>query len=263
MLVGAAGGSSSADAPEGTASGTLVLNGVSSRLSYAYATAKPGFFDKAGEDIHILLSDVPLSEAVRADVFDLIGLAREGKARAVEVVLGSSGQPISGAIFAPAFQGMASAAGIHEFEPTLVDRTHVAGRLWMDGPRTFGGVTFQYDVTFAATIPRPPSAAEVAAALASPPAQTAAAHLAAIRSGLLPAFLDTLGSALTARYAGRDGPAEFDALRSDTPPDSRVVALVQENPTRALATVQGSRDAIVIEYTLELVVEAGLWKVAR
>ena len=56
-----------------------------------YAAARPGFFDKATEDIRVLLSDVALPDSARADVFELIRLAREGKARVVEVLINSEG----------------------------------------------------------------------------------------------------------------------------------------------------------------------------
>ena len=74
-------------AADGAAEGMLTVNGTTFPLKYAYASAKPGFFDKTKEDIHVLLSDVPLSDEQRADVFEIIHLARDGKAHVVEVVL--------------------------------------------------------------------------------------------------------------------------------------------------------------------------------
>lgn len=59
----------------------------------------------------MLLSDVPLSEDARRDVFELIRLGRAGEARVVEVVLDAGQAPISGAIYARACEGMVSAAG--------------------------------------------------------------------------------------------------------------------------------------------------------
>ena len=249
--------------PDGTATGTLTLNGATVDLRHAYASAQPGFFDKKTEDIRVLLSDVPLDDAQRADVFELIHLARDGKARIVEVVLNAEAEPISGAIFAPAFEGMVSVTGMHRFDQQAVDRGRISGRLSMDGPRTFQAVTFEYAATFSAPIPRPPTAEELAATLVSPPAQAATAYLAAIRSNRLPMFLDSLTASGAAAYRGPDGAAAFAALRADTPSDSKVVGLATPTPESAVATVNGTRDGIVIEITLELAVERGTWKVAR
>ncbi len=128
----------------GTATGHLTLNGQTVRLTHAYASAQPGFFDKTTEDIRILLSDVALPDSALTDVFELIHLGRDGTARVVEIVIDASGSPISGSFYAPAFDGSVSATGMHKFERQALDRTTVAGRLWMSEPHEFRGVTFQY-----------------------------------------------------------------------------------------------------------------------
>ncbi len=262
-LVGADTVPSALRGPDGTATGTLTLNGATVQLTHAYASAQPGFFDKKAEDIRVLLSDVPLDDAQRADVFELIHLARDGKARIVEVVLNDEAEPISGAIFAPAFEGMVSVTGMHRFDQPSVERSRISGRLSMEGPRTFQAVTFEYAATFSAPIPRPPTAEELAASLASPPALAATAYLAAIQSNRLPVFLNSLTASAAAAYRGPEGPAAFAALRADTPSDSKVVGLTTPTPESTIATVSGTRDGIVIEITLELAVERGTWKVAR
>ena len=82
-----------------TVPGALTINGATFSLRYAYASAKPGFFDKDKEDIHVLLSDVPLTDEQQADVFEIIHLAGDGKAHVVEVVLDAEQRPIAGSFF--------------------------------------------------------------------------------------------------------------------------------------------------------------------
>lgn len=250
-------------AQDGTASGRLTLNGETVALKYAYANAQPGFFDKSSEDVRVLLSDVPLPEAARTDVFERIHLGQDGAARIVEVVVDAERQPISGAIYAPAFEGTVSMAGMHRFEAQRFDRTGIAGRLFVVGAHEFGGVTFEYDATFKADIPRPPSAEQVAADLASPPAQAAAAWLAAVRDGRLQEILDLLAPDEAARWRDSAGRARLARLRTETPPDSRVVSLARPTPQTAVATVNGSRasDGVVVESTLALALVDGAWKV--
>jgi hypothetical protein len=254
--------SSAAAGQTGSASGTLTLNGASTTLAHAYANGQPGFFDKKKEGVRILLSDVPLTDQAREDPFELIRMAREDRAHVVEVVLNAAGSPISGAIFAKAFDGMASLAGVHRFERDRFDRTGVAGRLFMSATDTFMNVVFVYDARFSAAIPRPPTAAETAAALASPPARAAAAYLAAVRAGKLSAFIATLTDAAASDYRSPDGPARFAQLRAEMPADTRVTS-VATKPDGTIVTVEGHRHGIVIAYELKMVLDGGRWKVGQ
>jgi len=250
---------------EGTVTGTLTLDGVPVALTHVYATAQPGFFDAQAEDVHVLLSSQPLSDEDRADAFRLIRLAREGKLAAVEVVLDQGGSPIGGSLFAKPFAGMVSAAGMHEFTRERFDRSGVAGRLAVATPHSFMGVTWQYEARFAAPIPRPPTAEEVAAALRTPPAAAASAYLAAARGGELAAFLATLTEDAAAGYRGKDGLERLQQLAADLPADSRVVGLVPQADGTVLVSVEGHRpeDGMVIGHSLKLVNTAGAWKVGR
>jgi hypothetical protein len=246
---------------EGTVTGTLRLNKTPGPLAHVYARAEPSLFDKNTEDIHVLFSDVPLTDADRADTFALIHLARDGKARILEVIIDASGTPIGGAIFAREFDGMVSIAGIHVFARQQLDRTTIAGRLSTREPGEFMNVAFEYDARFSAPIPRPPTAAEVAAALASPPAVAATEHLAALRAGDLAAFLATLTPASAAAFGGGEASARLRAMRDDMPADSRVVGLVPQSDGTVLATIEGHEAGVVIGHTLRMVREGGEWKV--
>jgi len=250
---------------EGTVTGTLRLDGVPVALTHVYATAQPGFFDKQAEDVHVLLSSRPLSDEDRGDAFRLISLAREGKLAAVEVVIDQGGTPIGGSLFARAFDGMVSAAGMHAFTRERFERGAIAGRLVVEAPHEFMGVSWQYEARFAAPIPRPPTAEEVKAALSTPPAAAASAYLAAVRGGQLPAFLATLTDTAVAEYRGKDGLDRFRQLAAGMPADSRVVGLVPQVDGTVLVSVEGHRpeDGMVIGHRLRLVNAAGAWKVGK
>jgi hypothetical protein len=245
----------------GTASGSVTLNGRTARLAYAYATAAPGMFDKTSEDTRILLSDVPLLDATRADIFDLVALGRTGRATIVDVLIDSRGAVISGAFHAAEFKGMISATGMHVFTPREVTRTSISGRLaTTPGAHEFMGVRFTYEATFSAPIPRPPTAAEREAALKSPPALAAGAYLAAIVSGDLVAFQATLSREAAAAYRGADAQIRFAQLRADFPADSGVVELIPQADGAVLAKIEGHEGGLAIGNTIRLVLEGGLWK---
>jgi hypothetical protein len=250
---------------EGTVTGTVTLNGTSVPLTHVYASAQPGFFDKKAEDVHVLLSDVPLADDTRADTFAMIHLARDGKARIVEVVIDASGAPIGGSIFARDFDGMVSVTGMHKFTRDRLERSTIAGRFAMDGPHEFMGVKFQYEARFSAPIPRPPTVEELGAALQSPPARAAAAYVAAVRRGDLGAFLTTLAEPLAASYRTSDGAARLREQAADMPADTRVTAVTPQTDASVLVEVEGHRaaDRMVIGHTLRMVLENGAWKVGK
>ena len=244
------------------ASGQLRINGAGVALRHVYVSTQPGFFDRTAEDIRLLFTDVPIDQADRLDSFAAARLARAGKLHGVEIVIDRRGEALTGALFVQAFNGMASVAGMHRFVSRRIEPRHISGRLFTDGPRTFAGITYEYEVSFAAAIPRQPTIAEIAEALASPPAEAATAHLAATRQGL-DAFIRTMTRESAATYRGPDAATRLAALVRDTPEDSRVVSLVRDAETRATATVHGHRGEIVIEFMLTLRLEAGTWKIER
>ncbi len=246
---------------EGTVNGTLSLNGVPFTISHVYASAQPGFFDTTAEDVRILFSDVPLSEDDRSDVFALIHLGRDGKARILEVVLDQGGQAISGSIYAKEFDGQVSVTGMHKFERERFERAAIAGRMYMDAPHEFRNVTFQYDLHFSAPIPRPMTAAERAAALASPPARAATAYVAAVRRSDLAAVQAGMTDDGAAAFRGPAGAAGLADLRDDIPADAAVVELEPQTDGSILARIEGHRDGIVVSRTLRMISTPDGWKV--
>jgi hypothetical protein len=245
------------------ARGGITVNGRQFALRFAYTTVKPGFFDKSTEDVRVLLTDVPVAEPLRGDVFALSRLARSGQLHGIDVVLDASGEPMSGFLFVDAFDGMVSVAGMHRFERTALERSLISGRLFTAGPHTFSGVTWAYDVTFSSTIARPPTAEEAAAALNSPAALAASAHLAAIQTSF-DAFVATLTRSSAAAFRSPGGLERFSGLRAETPPDSRVVALANGPGDTRVATVQAvRRDGIIVEFFLSIRQEDNIWKIER
>ncbi len=249
-------------AQDGVARGTLLIGDERIELRHAYAVAQPGFFDKSREDVRVVISDVVLDESSLSDPFALIHLARERKLRAIEALLDAEQAPIGGAIYDRAFDGMVSVAGMHVFEPAAFERKRIAGRLHTRDASTFRDVTFSYDVTFDAAIPRPPTADELARVLASPPAVAASELLSAVRDGSLQRLRARLAPPLTSRFEGSRAETEWSRVRAETPADSHVVGL-REDGSQAVATITGTRDGIVIEFTVTLIERDGEWRVVK
>jgi hypothetical protein len=246
---------------EGTVAGTMTFNGLVVPVRHVYASAQPGFFDRTAEDVHVLLSDRPLADRVRADTFEILRVVREERAHVLEVVIDATGQPISGSIFVPEVDGMISATGMHVFTREALEPRRIAGRLAVAEPHTFMSLTWQYSATFSAPIPRPPTDAERAASLATPPAEAAARYVAAVRDGDFDRFVSTLTGPEADGYRRADGRARFDQLRTDMPKDTRVVSLEPQTDGSVIATVEGHDGTVVVAYELRVVPDATGWKI--
>ena len=254
---------STAQAQPENANGAIVVNGRTFALRYAYASAQPGSFDKNSVDVRVLLTDVPVAEPQREDVAALSRLARAGQLHGLEVVIDAKGEPMSGFLFLDAFDGLVSVSGMHRFERKTLEHRLIAGRAFTDGPRTFSGITWAYDASFSSAIVRPPTAEETAASLKTAPALAATAHLEAVQKGL-DAFVATLTASSAASYRASGGAERFTNVRAETPPDSRVVALVNGPDDTRIATVQSvRRDGVVVEFFLKLRLEGAVWKIER
>ena len=76
------------------------------------------------------------------------------------------------------------------------------------------------------------------------------------------ALASTVTAAAGTALRAADGAAGLASLRADFPPDSHVVRLIATGESRATATVEGDRNGIIIETTLQLVLEDGGWRVS-
>ena len=143
-----------ADPAEGTASGTLTVNGKTVKVAYAYARSVPGFFDPSTKDTLVILSDVPLDAKAQADDFTRNDLAAAGKLHAFEITIDASGTPVSTAWRHDGFNGPAPSglSSADVFTKKVLDDKLVAGSYRSAEAGEFFGNTFAFDVTFRAAI---------------------------------------------------------------------------------------------------------------
>ena len=143
-----------ADPADGTASGTLTVNGKTTKVAYAYARSVPGFFDKNTKDTKVIVSDVPLDAAALSDDFARSGLAEAGKLHAFEIIIDASGTPISTAWRDNGFKGPmpSGLSSADPFTKTVLDDTVVEGSYKSAEEAEFFGNTYAFDVTFRAVI---------------------------------------------------------------------------------------------------------------
>jgi hypothetical protein len=144
-----------AEPADGTASGTLTVNGKVTQVAYAYARQVPGFFDKNTMDTQVIVSDVPLDATALSDDFARNDLAAAGKLHAFEITIAASGTPISTAWRDNGFKGAPAPSGLSSadvFTKAALDGKVVAGSYKSAEPAEFFGNTYAFDVTFRAAI---------------------------------------------------------------------------------------------------------------
>ncbi|MDQ7249613.1 hypothetical protein [Dongia sedimenti] len=144
-----------ADPADGTASGTLTVNGKVTPVAYATARQVPGFFDKSSMDTEVIVSDVPLDAQALGDPFVRGDLAAAGKLHAFEIVIDAAGTPVSTAWRDNGFKGAPAPSGLSSADPfvkSVLDGKVAAGSYKSAEPAEFFGNTYAFDVTFRAVV---------------------------------------------------------------------------------------------------------------
>ena len=136
----------------GKATGTMTVNGTTTRLNYAYAQVSKNNPEDTQEFIHVILSDVPIPP-LRMGSDALKKLAAEGKLHALEVSLTQEKDTMGATLYDPSLSGGYIPAGFEQkFEPQVFDGSTVAGRLFTSEEGSFLGDHFEFDVTFHAAV---------------------------------------------------------------------------------------------------------------
>ena len=135
-------------AQNGSATGTLTVNGKSSTMKYAYAYPEPP--DSKGEiNIVMIMSDQPLPRTALSSVDKLHELSDHGKFEGVRLVVHDDQRVMSAAPFSKALTGYVSTAlyakfTFKEFTPNGID----ARVQTPPGGGDLAGQKWNYDVSF-------------------------------------------------------------------------------------------------------------------
>jgi Domain of unknown function (DUF4878) len=256
-------------AAEGKAEGKLTVNGKSTDVKYAYASAGPGFFDKTKEDVTVIVSDVPLEGKALEDEFERIHMADAGKLHAFEITFGADAKPISTSFRHNGFT-KASPSGLSSedvFEKKTFDGKIVEGHYKSAKPHEFFGNTYAFDVSFKADITRkakpvPPTAAETAAAVKSPQAKVYADFLKAVQKEDLGAMRKLMTKDQAKNLDSPDAKKMVGLIKMMSATDIKVLKIVEKGDTADL-TVSGKQDGKAQSGVVHMVKESGAWKVQQ
>jgi hypothetical protein len=256
-------------AAEGKAEGTLTINGTTTNVKYAYASAGPGFFDKTKEDVTVIVSDVPLDAKALEDQFERIHMADAGKLHAFEITIDAEGKPISTAFRHNGFKGPSPSGLSSEdvFTEKTFDGKTVDGRYKSAKQKEFFGNTYAFDVTFRAEITRkakpvPPTAAETAAAQKSPQAKVYADFLKAVQKEDLGAMRNLMTKEQAKHLDSPDAKKMVGLIKMMSATDIKALKVAEKGDTADL-TVSGKQEGKVAIGVVHMAKEDGAWKVQQ
>ena len=261
--------SPAARAAGGKAEGSITVNGKTTKLSYAYARAVKGFFDKTKEDVEVILTDVPLDGKALEDSFERMHMADAGKLHAFEITIGADGKPISTAFRDNGFK-KASPSGLSSedvFTKKVFDGKTVDARYKSAKQGEFFGETYSFDVSFRADITRaakpvPPTAAETAAAQKSPQAKVYAEFLKAVQKEDLGALRKLFTKEQAKHLDDPDAKKMVGFVKMMSATEIKVLKVVENGDTADL-TVSGKQDGNTANGVVHMAKEGGAWKVQK
>lgn len=256
-------------AADGKAEGTITVNGKATKLSYAYARAEPGFFDKTKEDVIVILSDVPLDAKLLQDRVELQHLANAGKLHLFEITINAEGKPIQAAFRHNGFKGPSPSgfSSADVFTKKAFDGRTVEAAYKSANEKEFFGNTYSFDVAFKADIARkaetaPPTAAETAAAQKSPQAKVYVDFLNAVQKEDLGAMRRLMTKEQAKNLDSPDAKKMVGMIKMMSATDIKVLKVVENGDTADL-TVSGKQDGNAMNGVVHMAKEDGVWKVQR
>src|SRR6185369_6828748 len=137
----------------GTVTGSFTVNGKKAVFKCAYAFVQQGSFHSERDNVYVILSDAPVTEAMLAEDFGLSKQAENGKLHAIRIEFDDKMQPGMGDLYHDGFKEMnaMSSQGPHEFVSSSFDSNKISGRLFVK-PQTSDADHWQYSAEFSAPL---------------------------------------------------------------------------------------------------------------
>lgn len=144
----------SATKTEGTASGSLSLNGKKIELKHAYALAQPNAFDEKKLDTAVLLTEQPIPESELKEIPGLEFIAHK-KENFAFFKINDQGKSIHEMVKHPLLKGtrlVMSGFTRAQWMPQTSNKERIEGIFKTEGPQDFSGYQYEINVRFSAPI---------------------------------------------------------------------------------------------------------------
>jgi len=138
---------------DGTASGTMKVDGATVKLTHAIARLKPNAFDEKKKDVEVLLTDQAVPAELFVDDDKLYADVKSGKLHGLVVAIDEDEKPYHLQLLHAKAMFQLSGSGFFNFDPTDFSEKHAAGRFFSNGEEDFMEKhKYSYDVSFAVPV---------------------------------------------------------------------------------------------------------------
>lgn len=138
---------------DGSAAGTLKVDGSTVKLTHAIARLAPNAFDEKKKDVQVLLTDQPVPMETFIDDTKLFDEVKNGKVQGLVLAIDSDEKPYHVQLLNPKTPMQLSGSGFLNFDATDFSDKHTSGRFFTNGEEDFMGKhKYSYDVSFAVPV---------------------------------------------------------------------------------------------------------------
>src|SRR3954447_4085258 len=138
---------------DGSATGTLKVDGSSVKLTHAIARLAPNAFDEKKKDVQVLLTDQPVTMETFVDDRKLYADVKSGKLQGLVVAIDDGEKPYHLQLLNAKNPMQLSGSGFFNFDATDFSDKHVSGRFFSNGEEDFMEKhKYSYDVSFAVPV---------------------------------------------------------------------------------------------------------------
>ena len=255
---------------DGTANGTLTVNGKTVQLKYAYAVLREDPFDKKKQATSLLITDQAVPADAAGDDFKLMEVRDKQKLNGVMVLITDDKRIVSGAVYSPLMKKMdyVSGVGMQKLELTTHTATRVAGRVWLEKPDDFFDNIYQYDVKFDVPVgaqksdePEQPKGTPLPAG-GGEPGKAYEAYRKALIAGNLPALRKSVVAEMAKQMDTPDFKDQLKLVQAIQPKSVKVTGGAIDGDTATLlATAKDENETS--NGTITMVKEGGAWKLRK
>jgi hypothetical protein len=258
-------------AADGTAKGTLTVNGKTVQLKYAYAAQREDPFDKKKTAIQVLITDQQVPADAARDEFKLMEVRDKQHINGVSILVTDDQRIVSGGLYSPNLKKMdfVSGVGMQKLELTAMTKDRIAGHVAVPKDDFFDNV-YSYDVTFDAPVGMSKAAAAAMDKPKGTPLPAGGGDVGkayeAYRKALLAGNLAALKKTVSAdKVASIDDPEFKDHLKiiqAMTPKKVTITGGAVDGDTATLlATAKEGNETSTGKITM--VREGGAWKLGK
>ncbi|HEV7921804.1 MAG TPA: hypothetical protein VGR02_13525 [Thermoanaerobaculia bacterium] len=255
---------------DGTASGSLTVNGKTVQLKYGYAVLKEDPFDKKKKATQLLVTDQAIPAEAAGDDFKLMEVRDKQKLNGVMVLITDDKRIVSGAVYSPLLKKMdyVSGVGMQKLELTAHTPSRVAGRVWLEKPDDFFDNLYQYNITFDVPVsvakpdrPEQPKGTPLPAG-GGDPGKAYDAYRKALLGGNIPALRRSVVAEHVKDMDNPDFKDQLKMIQAFQPKNVKVTGGAVDGDTATLlATARDGNESS--NGTITMVREGGAWRLSK